>query len=93
MSKIRSKQILNLKKPKTIREIIDHVNESYLLNGDKLISKTTLHNKTKYLERTISRPGPKQLKVPQQLLETMKLHIKVLQLSKQGQASGTIIKK
>ena len=77
-------------RPKKVRIILKEVNAT-LDNGDKPVSKTTLlryHKIGLDKRRAIGTPPT----IPMNLLNCMRLHIKVLQVSKQGQAKGSEIK-
>ena len=86
----------NFVKPFKIREIVSLVHKKYAKSVDArlLISTTSLHryskqNSQSYRQR--KRQGPPE-KIPTHLLNTVRLHMKVQQLSKKGQASGASIK-
>ena len=72
--------------------IVSHVDKKYCVPGDeKVLSKTSLlryHNEGIKERKKLVAPAT----VPMMLMNTMRLHIKVLQLSKQVKASGKIIK-
>ena len=78
--------------PMNTRQIVSHVNKKYGVRGDeKVLSKSSLlryYNEGIKERKKMGAPPT----VPLILLNAMRLHIKVLQISKQGQASGTIIK-
>ena len=83
----------NFIRPMTIRQIVAHVTEKHMLPGDKPISKTTLHRfcSAGGLVENRKRQGPPN-KVPMALLNTMRLHMKVQQVSKKGQISGAKVR-
>ena len=82
----------NYVKPLGLRAIVSQVNEEYGTDTvEKPLTKTTLmryyNNDIKERKKVGAPPS-----IPLALLNTMRLHIKVLQLSKKGTASGKLIK-
>ena len=77
-------------RPRKVRNVLREVNAK-LHDGDKPISKTTLlrYHKIGLDKRRAVGALPS---IPLNLLNCMRLHIKVQQVSKQGQASGNKIK-
>ena len=78
--------------PLGLRAIVSQVNKEYGTDTvEKPVSRTTLmrYYKDDVKERKIAGAPPI---IPLALLNTMRLHIKVLQLSKKGTASGMLIK-
>lgn len=78
-------------RPMTVYAILKEVNAT-LCNGNKPILKTTvLHYHKIGVDKRRVVGAPPTISMP--LLNCMHLHIKVLQVSKQGQASGSEIKR
>ena len=88
----RVKEDPNYVKPLGLRAIVNQVNNEYSTDAvEKPIARTTLmrYYKDDMKERKKAGAPPT---IPLALLNTMRLHIKVLQLSKKGTASGKLIK-
>ena len=82
----------NFKKPLGVQNIICAMNKKDRVKGDKQpISRTTLlQYKLVGIVNWQKVGAPKH--IPTAILNTMQMHIQVLQLSKQGQASGRLVK-
>ena len=86
------KKDANFKKPMGVRNIVCAMNKKYGVKGDERpISRTTLSRYKLVGIANRQKVGAPE-HIPTGLLNTMQLHIKVLQLSKQGQASGRMVK-
>ena len=79
-------------KPLGLRAIVNQVNNEYSTDAvEKPIARTTLMRYCKDDMKERKKAGAPPT-IPLALLNTMRLHIKVLQLSKKGTASGKLIK-
>ena len=76
--------------PLSIKQIWLHVNEKYLLPGDKPVGRTTICRYGKIGFDKRKKDG--KVKISSDLPNTMRLHMKVQQLSRNGQASGFMVR-
>ena len=82
----------NFKKPMGVRSIICSMNKKYgVKNDESPLSRTTLMRYKTFGLAGRQRVGAPEY-IPTILLNAMRLHIKIVQLSKQGQASSQVIK-
>ena len=86
------KKDVNFKKPMGVRNIICAMNKKYGVKGDERpVSRTTL-SRYKLVGIANRRKVGAPEHIPTASLNIIRLHIKVLQLSNQGQASSSLTK-
>lgn len=80
----------NWQKPMTAREIVAHVNKHYLQGAEKPLSKTTM---VRYYQLGLTeRQTTMKPKISLTLLNTMRLHIRIQQMSRQTLMPRSLIK-
>ena len=77
---------------KSISTILNEVNKKYLSDDSKRLTKGTFFRYFNNEIKELQPRGPPPL-LPKELLNAVRLHIKILQLSRKSQASGPLIQR